>query len=185
MTMFAQPLGSDGGVEDELLALAKLEATGNAIRLRIAGFAPDQLYRGSQDEPTIAELIADAVDRERAYLAAFQRALAETNPRLEEPRRGLAFMDRDFATDLAQFFDLRRETLSLLRSYSDESWERMVTLPNGSLITLEELAIRLQRHDAHMLQAISKQKQIFKQTTGVNQLRDYGVAGKLGENIGQ
>lgn len=185
MTMFAQPLGPDGGINDELLALAKLEATGNAIRLRIAGFAPDQLYRGATDELTVAELIADAVERERAHQAAFRRAVAETNPRLEEPQRGLAFMDRDFATDLAQFFDLRRGTLDLLRSYDDETWQRSVTLPDGSIIKLEELAIRLQRHDAQMLKAISKQKHAFKQTTGVNQMRDMGVAGKLGENIGQ
>ncbi len=185
MTMWGQTIGPDGGVEDELLALAKLEATGNAIRLRIASLAPDQLYRGSREELTIAELIADAVDRERAYQAAFRRALEETNPRVEEPRRGLAYMDRDFGKDLAEFFDLRRGTLDLLRAYSDETWERTVMLPDGSVITLEDLAIRLQRHDAQMLKAISKQKHVFKRTTGINQLKDMGVAGKLGENLGQ
>jgi hypothetical protein len=182
--MFAQPTGGPG-VADELLALAKLEATGNAIRLRIAGIAPDQLYRGSMDELTISELIANAVDRERAYLDGFQRALKETNPRLNEPQPGLSFMDRDFAQDLATFFDLRRMTLDILRTYSEANWERSVMLPNGNIIKLEELAIRLQRHDAQMLQAISKQKHKYKQTTGVNQLRDSGMAGKLGENIGQ
>ncbi|MDP9313147.1 MAG: DinB family protein [Chloroflexota bacterium] len=185
MTMFAMPMGPDGGVDDELLALAKLEATSNAIRLRIAGMTPDQLYRGSLDELTIAELIADAVDREKAYLDGFRRVRSETNPRLNEPRPGLAFMDRGFAEDLALFFDLRRETLDLLRSFNDDDWERKVTLPNGSIVSVEELALRLQRYDAHMLKAISAQKQKFKQTTGINQLRDAGVAGKLGENIGQ
>jgi hypothetical protein len=94
-------------------------------------------------------------------------------------------MDRDFAEDLATFFDLRRMTLDNLRTYSVAQWERTVTLPNGNLLKLEELVIRLQRHDSQMLQAISKQKHKYKQTTGVNQLRDAGMAGKLGENIGQ
>jgi hypothetical protein len=183
--MFAQPLAGDGGIDTELLALAKLEATSNAIRLRIAGIAPDQLYRGSTVELPVAELVANAVDRERGYQAGFRRAPAETNPHLAEPQRGLEFMDRDFAKDLALFFDLRRATLDLLRSYSDAVWERPVTLPDGAVIRLEDLALRLQRHDAQMLQAISKQKRMFMKTTGINQMRDMGVAGKLGENIGQ
>ncbi len=183
MTMFAQPI--EGGVEDELLALAKLEATSNAIRLRIAGLAPDHLYRGTRDEPPIAELIANAVDRERAYLEALRRGRAETNPRLAEPRPGLSYLDRDFSDDLALFFDLRRETLNLLRSFTEEDFARTATLPDGAQITLGELALRLQRHDAQMLRLISARKHVFKQRTGVDQLRDMGVAGKLGENLGQ
>jgi hypothetical protein len=183
--MFAQPMRSEQAVNDELLALAKLEATCNAIRLRIARLAPDQLYRGSASEPSIAELISAAVDRERAYLSGFRRAMHETKPRLEEPRPGLAFMDRDFAGDLAHFFDLRRETLDQLRSFSDTDWERLVSLPDGSEVTLETLSIRLQHHDALMLEGISRQRHAFLKTTGVNDLRDMGVAGKLGDNLGQ
>jgi hypothetical protein len=185
MTMFAQPISASGGVDEELLALAKLEATSNAIRLRIAGFAPDQLYRGTREEPPVAELIANAVDRERAYLDAFRRAVSETNPRLVEPRPGLADMDRDFADDLARFFDLRRETLNVIRTLAEADFTRPVTLPDGSAVTLGELVMRLQRHDAQMLQLISARKQVFKRITGVDQLRDMGVAGKLGQNLGQ
>lgn len=182
-TMFAQPM--EGGVDNELLALAKLEATSNAIRLRIAGLAPDQLYRGTRDEPSIAELIAKAVERERAYVDAFRRGHAEANPRLVEPRPGLSAMDRDFAEDLALFFDLRRETLNLLRSFSDTDFDRPVTPPDGQQATLGDLALRLQRHDARMLRLISARKRAFSRTTGVDELRDMGVAGKLGENVGQ
>lgn len=185
MTMFAMPTGPDGGINDELLALSKLEATSNAIRLRIAGLAPDQLYRGSARELTIAELIAQAVDRERAYLDGFQRARSEREPRLEEPRPGLAVMDRDFSDDLATFFDLRRMTLDVIRMLGERDWERIVVLPDGSRITLEELALRLQRHDARMLQAISHLKHKYLKVSGVDELRDMGVAGKLGENLGQ
>lgn len=185
MTMFAQPMGSDGGINDELLALSKLEATSNAIRLRIAGLAPDQLYNGAPNELPIAELIANAVEREKAYLAGFQRVKAETAPHLAEPQPGLAYMDRDFADDLALFFDLRRLTLDQLRSYSDADWARTVVLPDGATITAEALALRLQRHDAQLLAAISKQKRAFMKTTGVDELRDMGVAGKLGQNLAQ
>jgi hypothetical protein len=183
--MFAQPVRSNRGVDDELLALAKLEATCNAIRLRIAQLAPDQLYRGAVDDLSIAELFSAAVDREHAYLDGFRRAMTDTKPRLEEPRTGLAFMDRDFARDLGRFFDLRRETLDLLRAFSDTDWQRTVVLPDGSEVTLETLAIRLQHHDAWMLEAISRQRHVFLKTTGVDELRDMGVAGKLGDNLAQ
>ena len=84
MTMFAQaaPGSGDAPIANQLLALSRLESTPNAIRLRIAGLAPDQLYRGTTDQLSIAEEISLAVDRERAYLAAFQRSQKEAQPRL-------------------------------------------------------------------------------------------------------
>lgn len=185
MSLFALPLDQDAGVADELVALSKLEATSNAIRLRIAGLAPDQLYRGSIEEPPIAELIANAVDRERAYQIAFERARAETDPHIENLPRAAAFMDRDFAEDLALFFDLRRRTLDTLRALSDREWDRKVTLPGGETVTLEQLGIRLQRNDAAMLRAISTMKRKYRPSSGVNALRDMGVAGKLGQNLAQ
>lgn len=183
--MFEQPFQTEAGIDEELFALAKLEATSNAIRLRIAGLAPDQLYNGTAGEPTIAELIAGAVDRERAYGAMFQRGNSETNPRLEEPTPGRASLDRDFAQDLAAFFDLRRVTLDLVRALGDRAWERRITLPNGESITLEKAALRLQQHDGRMLKTISDKKRRLLRTSGVNALRDMGVAGKLGENLAQ
>lgn len=184
--MFSLPLPTSGDapIPDELIALSKLEATANAIRLRIAGFAPDQLYRGTVDQLSVAEAIGLAVDRERAYLDAFQRAISETAPSLVEPKPGPAFLDRDFGDDLALFFDLRRQTLDLLRMFGDE-WARAVMLPGGTRATVSDLAIRLAAQDAHILKTISQQRRVFLRTTGVDELRDSGVAGKLGENIGQ
>ena len=94
-------------------------------------------------------------------------------------------MDRDLAQDLAAFFDLRRVTLDLLRSLDDRAWQRGITLPNGESITLERAAMRLQQHDERMLKTISDQKRRLLRSTGVNALRDMGVAGKLGENLAQ
>jgi hypothetical protein len=185
MTMFAQPLGpSSSRPVDELVALAWLEGTPNAIRLRIAGLAPDQLYRGTTDQLSIAEEIALVADREHAYLTAFREALAEDDPRLDEPQPGPGLLDREFAEDLANFFDLRRHTLDLLRTLNEE-WDYTVTLPGGNEATLRELAIRLAQFDRRMLQTISDQRKVFLRTTGVDELRDAGVAGKLGPNIGQ
>jgi hypothetical protein len=185
MTSFAQPVASGAGVDEELLALAKLEATCNAIRLRIASLAPDQLYRGTSENVTIAELISEAVEREKAYLAAFRQALAETNPQLEEPRPGLSTMDRDFSDDLAAFFDLRRMTLDVMRTLNDADWQRRVTLPDGSTVTLEWMATTLQRYDAQMLQVLSRQRHALLKMSGVDELRDQGTAGKLGQNLAQ
>lgn len=187
MTMFAQSLSTSGdeAAPDELIALARLEATPNAIRLRIAALAPDQLYRGTVDQLSIAEEVALAVDRERAYLDAFRRAQSESHPQLIEPQPGPALLDREFDDDLAAFFDLRRGTLDLLRTINDHGWSQIVNIPGGGPATLRQLAIRLAQRDSAMLGTISDQRRGFLRTTGVNELRDGGVAGKLGPNIGQ
>ena len=187
MTMFDQPTNAPGEeyAPDELIALAHLETTSNGIRLRIAGLAPDQLYRGTTEQLSIAEEIALAVDRERAYLDTFQRAYREANLELVEPQPGPSLLDRDFADDLATFFDLRRQTLDLLRTLLDEDWAKTVTLPGGTRATLRDVAIRLAQLDARMLRAIGEQRKVFLRTTGVDELRDWGVAGKLGANIAQ
>ncbi len=185
MSIFVQPLRIDDALEDVLVTLAKLEATSNAIRLRIARLSPDQLYRTMTNDLPVAELISQAVDREQAYLAAFERMMAQTNPRLEEPRAGVPYLDRDFSEDLALFFDLRRKTLDILRTLNERDWERTATLPDGTLVTMCDLAIWLQRHDARLLRSISEQRRVMTQRTGVDDLRDMGVAGKLSPNIGQ
>ena len=187
MTMWAEPLPTSGDDEipDELIALTRLEKVPNGIRLRIAGLAPDQLYRGTIEQLSIAEEISLAVDRERAYLAAFQQAMADNTPRLEEPQPGPGLLDRDFAEDLGQFFDLRRETLNLVRSIPEDGFAEPIALPGGRQTTLRDLVIRLARIDTKMLRTISEQRRGFLQTNGVDELRDSGLAGKLGPNIGQ
>ncbi len=82
-------------------------------------------------------------------------------------------------------FDLRRGTLDLLRTINDEGWSQLVSMPGGGTATLRELAIRLAQQDARMLRTISEQRRVFLRTSGVDELRDAGVAGKLGPNIGQ
>jgi hypothetical protein len=184
MSIFVEPPRVDA-LEGAIVTLAKLEATSNAIRLRIAGLSPDQLYRTVTDDPPIAELISQAVDREQAYLVAFERMMIQTNPRVEEPHSEVLYLDRDFNDDLALFFDLRRKTLDMLRTLDEHDWERRATLPDGTSVTMRELASWLQRHDARLLRAISEQRRAMIQRTGVNDLRDMGVAGKLGSNIAQ
>lgn len=187
MTMFAQPLATSGEepAPDELIALARLESTCNTIRLRISRLAPDQLYRGTTEELSIAEELALAVDRERAYLGAFRRALSNSGPELIEPQPGAPLLDRKFTEDLATFFDIRRETLNLLRTIDEDGWQREVALPGSGKASLRELAIRLAQRDARMLRSIVEQRRVFLRTTGIDDLRDRGMAGKLGGNIGQ
>jgi hypothetical protein len=184
--MFAQPLGGGGDAAppDELVALSWLESTPNAIRLRIAGLAPDQLYRGTVNQLSIAEEIALAVDREFAYHDVFHHARVGVMPNLVEPEPSPRLLDRDFDEDLAVFFDQRRINLDLLRSLN-EQWDNKIALPGGGTATVRDVAIRLAQLDKRMLRAISEQKHVFIKTTGVDELRDPGVAGKLGPNLGQ
>lgn len=186
MTIFTHPLSSSGDefVPDELAALARLETTPNAIRLRIAGLAPDQIYRGTPNQHSIAEEVAFAVDRDHAYLDAFQRTQTSGQLQLTEPDPGPTVMDRNFSTDLATFINTRRMILSLTRSFGSE-WDTVIKLPDGKTTTFRELAVHLAQYDQHMLEDISKLRGIFQRTSGVNALRDGGVAGKLGANLAQ
>ncbi len=187
MTMFAQPLNTSGEepAPDELIALARLESATNAVRLRIAGLAPDQLYRGTTEQLSIAEELGLARDRERAYLEAFRRAQAEAHAELIEPEPGPLLLDRTFGDDLASWFDLRRHMLDLLRTINEEGWTKTVTLPGGTRASIRDLAIRLAQLDAKMLRSIGELRTVFLRTTGIDELRDSGTAGKLGPNIGQ
>jgi len=185
MSIFAVQRTGGPGIDDELFAMTNLEKACNSIRFRIAGLAPDQFYRTATDDLPIAELIAQAVNREGAFLAAFEHGINERNPRLEEPRFVLSFLDHDMAEDLANFFDLRRMTLNLLTNMSEAQWQRTVTLPEGATITLEDLALRLQWYDAQMLRSISNQRWAMIKESGVDELRDARMGGKLGANIAQ
>jgi hypothetical protein len=185
MSIFAVPVKGGPGIDDELFALAKIESFSNNLRLRIAGLAPDQFFRSLTDDLPLADLLALAVDRERAFGVAFRHGIAEHSPRLDEPPVARSLLDHEIAEDLAQLYDLRRATLDMLRSMSEAQWQRQVTLPEGTTITLEDLALRLQWYDAHLLRAASQQRRAFIKETGVSDLRDTGVAGKLGANIGQ
>lgn len=185
MSIFAVPVTGGPGIDDELFALANLEKANNGLRLRIAGLAPDQFYGSATNDLPIADLIALTVDRERAFLAAFQHGLNERTPQIDEPHSALSVLDHELVDDLAAWYDLRRMTLELLRNMSEAQWHRTVRLPEGTTISLEDLALRLQWYDAHLLHSVSAQRRMFIKETGVNDLRDTGVAGKLGSNLGQ
>lgn len=187
MTMYTTPtnLTAEDTMPRELRALVVLEATPNGIRLRIASLAPDQLYRGTTEELSIAETIALAVERERVYGPGFAQAQADYTPTLIEPQPTPLFIDRDFHDDLATFFDLRRETLDVLRALPVEQWDTQVSIPEVGNLVLRDLAVRLADHDRQMIESINRQRRYFLRTTGVSELRDSGTAGKLAPNIGQ
>ncbi|GAC1362985.1 MAG: hypothetical protein NVSMB42_22670 [Herpetosiphon sp.] len=169
----------------ELRALAHLEATPNALRLRIAQIAPDQIYRGTADDLSVAESVALAVEREKQYGDALRRTRGGETVVLEEPQPSGLFIDRIFHDDLAMFFDLRRATLDHIRSLGPAEWERNVELRDVGQLAIRELAQRLEQHDMQMLELVSRQRQHWLRTSGVDELRDGGVAGHLSPNLAQ
>lgn len=188
MTFSTTPtnLTNDDMMPRELAAIMQLESTPNAIRLRIAGLAPDQLYRGTNEDLSIAEQLGFAVERERAYLIVWQAALADraAKPVLVEPQPTMLLLDRDFGDDLALFFDLRRATLDIVRALSSAQWEQAANL-EGKALKLRDLGVRLAQHDGQMLASLSNQRRHWLRTTGVDDLRDSGLAGHLGPNLAQ
>ncbi len=187
MTIFSPPTDQGGNdtIPAELIALAHLEGTCNGIRLRIAGLSPDQIYRGTSTDVSIAELLALAVEREKVYLQAFKQVQAGEKPDLVEPEPTGLLLDRVFNDDLSSFFDVRRASLDVLRTVSAEHWENRVTVRGKGEMTLRDLAMRLEQHDAQMINTISTQRRGWLKTSGVDELRDSGVAGKLSPNIAQ
>ncbi|MBA3944081.1 MAG: hypothetical protein H0X37_05905 [Herpetosiphonaceae bacterium] len=187
MTIYAPPTSQGGNdtIPAELIALAHLEATCNGIRLRIAGLSPDQIYRGTAADASIAELVALAVEREKVYLQAVKQSQVGEKPDLVEPEPTGLLLDRVFNDDLSTFFAVRRATLDVLRTVSAKHWENKIMVRGQREMTLRELAMRLDQHDAQMLSTISTQRRGWLKTNGVDELRDSGVAGKLSPNIAQ
>lgn len=187
MTMYGSPATSqeEAAIPIEIRILTKLEATPNAIRLRIAGLAPDQLERGTSEDLSIAEQIALLALREQVYGSAFVRVASETLPKFVEPEAPPMLLDRDFGRDLATFFDLRRTTLDTLRAMNDAQWNTQITVVQYGDVSVRDLAYRLMQFDEQLLHSLSGQRAHWNRTNGVDELRDYGVAGKLGSNLGQ
>jgi hypothetical protein len=82
--------------------------------------------------------------------------LEEDNPEFEEEDPDLWSIERDYHAEipdavLAEFRTGREHLVERLTSLSDEAWSRTGHMPNGSLMTIEDLVAGLVEHDQEHL----------------------------------
>jgi uncharacterized damage-inducible protein DinB len=96
---------------------------------------------------TIAQILNHLVDTERRYYGRVHRLRRELRPKMT------IMPDPDY-TKLsalkawAEFYDLRKRHLQLLRSLKPEEWRRAGTLAPGGRITIASLVRHMAAHDA-------------------------------------
>jgi uncharacterized damage-inducible protein DinB len=104
---------------------------------------------------TIAQILNHLLDTERRYYGRVRRIRREVRPKLR------IMPDPDY-TKLsalkawAQFFDLRRRHLGLLRSLKADEWRRSGTLTPIGRITIASLVRHMAAHDAMHAAQISR-----------------------------
>lgn len=127
--------------------LGILEATPERLAGLVAGLSGEELRRRpAPGKWAIQEIVLHLRDLEElAYLGRYRRLLAEDRPFLPalDPDRLAAerdYLHQDVERALAEFRDLRRQTLDLLRSLSEDDWARAGVHAEHGEITVAFLA---------------------------------------------
>lgn len=140
--------------------LAALRATPAELDRLISGQSDEALARPASDgEWGVVEILPHLGDWEAVQQVWMHRLLDEDVPALEPVDDSLWAIERDYAgqppaESLATFAERRSETVHLLESLDDDTWQRQAVHPRLGRLTLHQLAERMCDHDArHIEQA--------------------------------
>jgi hypothetical protein len=140
--------------------LAALRATPAELARLINGQSDEALARPASDgEWGVVEILPHLGDWETVQQGWIHRLLDEDTPSLEPVDDSLWSIERDYAgqppeASLAAFAERRAETVHLLESLDDGTWQREAIHPRLGRLTLHQLAERMCDHDArHIEQA--------------------------------
>lgn len=125
--------------------------------------------RPARDEWCLLDLVGHLRDCERRYLERIEAMAFEREPRIPafdaesiQPDVPYALLDPD--ETLAEFESLRRRTLQLLRSLSEDDWGRTGLHPYLGPVTITQVVREMSEHDlSHLWQA----RRIVEALTGV------------------
>jgi hypothetical protein len=121
---------------------------------------PRPARRGSEEDWSIADLIAHMLDTETVMTFRIRKILCEDDPNLsffdqEKWVAGLRpYREKDSRRIIARFASLRTENNALLSRLGEEQMKRTGVHPESGRLTLEELAARMARHDINHLKQI-------------------------------
>jgi hypothetical protein len=131
--------------------------------------APDRLERLIEDHPSdllkqpgdgggwgAVEIMAFLRDWDVVVEERLNLMLSEIDPEFVEEDPDLWSIERDYHAEepgqvLEEFRDGRRELVDQLNALDDDAWNRTAHMPDGTVITTEDLAAQLAANDqAHL-----------------------------------
>jgi hypothetical protein len=159
--------------EERQQLIETLHATPARLKAALKGVPKNlALWRPAPGKWSILEIVCHLRDMEReAYLARYQRVLAEDEPRLADVDGDVYAIERDYRSQsLAQaqreWLAARRESLKLLKGVKGAAWERAGVHATAGRLTLEAF---LRRHavgndEAHLgqIEAIKRRHAILE-----------------------
>ncbi len=150
--------------------LKALRETAGALQSYVWGLDDEALRRRpAPDEWCLLELLGHLRDCERRYLERLEAMAFEREPKIapfdaESIQPDVPYVLLDPDETLAEFESLRHRTLRLLRSLSDEDWERTGLHPYLGPVTVTQVVREMSEHDlSHVWQA----RRIVEAVTGV------------------
>ena len=146
---------------DKGKALRSLPKTPALLRFILQDVTQEQAMNSWDDDWNVVFVVCHLRDLEAAYLQRVHMMLAEANPTFPaNDQRAMAierqYAEADLRTALAEYEALRREFIALLRSLSDEQWERRGQHPFFGETTILTQAVNNAVHDLDHIEQISR-----------------------------
>ncbi|MBZ0298892.1 MAG: DinB family protein [Anaerolineae bacterium] len=146
---------------DKGKALRSLPKTLALLRFILRDVTQAQAMNSWDGDWNVVFVVCHLRDLEAAYLQRVHLMLEEDNPTFPaNDQRAMAlergYAEADLRTALAEFEALRREFIALLRSLSDEQWERRGQHPYFGETTILTQAINNALHDLDHIEQIAR-----------------------------
>jgi hypothetical protein len=175
--------------EDERRRLLDiLQATPATLKAALKGVPRKLLlWRPAPGKWSILEIVCHMRDMEReAYLARYQRILAEDEPSLPDIEGEALAIERDYrsqslATVLRDWTSLRKQNLRLLKGVKGAAWQRVGVHATGGRLAVEDFLRRhaLGNDEAHLgqIDAIKRRHGILQRLAAAPKLLADAVKG--------
>lgn len=146
---------------DKGKALRSLPKTVALLRYILQDVTQEQAMNSWDGEWNVVFMVCHLRDLEAAYLHRIHMMLQEDNPTFPANDNRAVAIERNYAgadlrTALAEFEDLRRQFITLLKTLTDEQWERRGQHPYFGETTILTQAINNAVHDLDHIEQIAR-----------------------------
>ena len=147
------------GSNKELIDL--LRQTPDILRALVGNFDDDRAHERDDGGWSAVEVIGHLIDTERRSIERIDHLQRERNPVLvgydqAEMVERLAYQERNLASVMAEFLELRERRVSVLDALDDAGWARSAGLAGVGDVTLREITLHMCWHDANHLAQIAR-----------------------------
>lgn len=142
-------------------ALRSLPKTMALLRFILSDVTQEQAMNSWDGDWNVVFIVCHLRDLEAAYLHRLHMMLQEDNPTFPANNNDAMAIERGYAqadlrTALTEFEALRREFIALLKSLSDDQWERRGQHPYFGETTILTQAVNNAIHDIDHIEQIAR-----------------------------